>query len=91
MAFQSLALTSWWRKIYYPYMSKPATLSNEAYAVLKANKRDERESLSSVILRFVPRPIKTFGDLEKHLNNLETPVVLDWDALNRLRRRKRAH
>ena len=75
--------------IYYLYMSKPATLSNEAYEVLKANKRHEKESLSSVILRFVPRPIKTFGDLEKHLNSLEAPLALDWQALARIRERKR--
>jgi predicted CopG family antitoxin len=72
-------------------MSKPATLSEEAYKVLKANKRNEKESLSSVILRFVPHPIKTFGDLEKHLNNLEAPLALDWEALERVRERKRRH
>ncbi|HEY3761961.1 MAG TPA: hypothetical protein VGN23_09460 [Verrucomicrobiae bacterium] len=72
-------------------MSKPATLSNEAYEVLKANKRNEKESLSSVILRFVPKPIKTFGDLERHLNNLEAPLTLDWEALDQVRARKRRH
>jgi predicted CopG family antitoxin len=72
-------------------MSKPATLSDEAYRVLKANKRHEKESLSSVILRFVPRPIKTFGDLEKHLSTLEAPLALDWEALERVRARKRRH
>ncbi len=71
-------------------MNRPVTLSEEAYQVLKANKRDEKESLSSVILRFVPRPIKTFGDLDRHLNNLETPLVFDGDALKRVRERRRS-
>src|SRR5207253_10245422 len=57
------------------YMSKPATLSEEAYSRLVANKKHKRDSLSQVILRFVPPPIRTFGDLERHLNNLEGPVV----------------
>jgi len=41
-----------------------------------------------VILRFVPPPIRTFGDLEKHLQNLEGPVAVDYAALERVRRRK---
>ncbi len=69
-------------------MSKPATLSNEAYEVLAANRKTPKESLSSVILRFVPRPIKTFGDLEKHLNNIEGRVTIDFDALERVQQRK---
>jgi len=70
-------------------MSKPATLSDEAYAALAAQKAARDESLSSVILRFVPRPIRTFGDLEAHLQNLEGPVTVDHPALERLRERKR--
>jgi predicted CopG family antitoxin len=69
-------------------MSKPATLSDEAYQALAAQKQGRRDSLSQVILRFVPRPIRTFGDLEKHLEKLDGPVVVDYKALERVRRRK---
>jgi predicted CopG family antitoxin len=69
-------------------MSKPATLSDEAYDALRAQKLGKKDSLSQVILRFVPRPIRTFGDLEKHLNSLEGPVNVDYEALERVRRRK---
>ena len=70
-------------------MSKPATLSDEAHAALLSQKKGKGESLSQVILRFVPRPIRTFGDLEKHLEHLEGPVQADFQALQRLRERKR--
>jgi predicted CopG family antitoxin len=72
-------------------MSKPANLSDEAYAALQAQKRSPKDSLSDVILRFVPRPIATFGDLERHLEDLEAPVIerIDYAALKRLRERKR--
>ncbi|MGH8246696.1 MAG: hypothetical protein ACREUU_09720 [Gammaproteobacteria bacterium] len=70
-------------------------LSEQAYAALQAAKRSEEESLSQVILRFVPPPIKTFGDLQRHLEDLDGPVLADIDyaALRRLKRRKarRAH
>jgi len=69
-------------------MSKPATLSDEAYQALVAQKQGKKESLSDIILRFVPRPIRTFGDLEKHLENLDGPIVADYEALERVRRRK---
>jgi predicted CopG family antitoxin len=69
-------------------MSKPANLSDEAYQALVAQKQGKKESLSDVILRFVPRPIRTFGDLEKHLENLEGPIVADYESLERVRRRK---
>jgi predicted CopG family antitoxin len=69
-------------------MSKPATLSDEAYEALTAQKQSKKESLSDVILRFVPRPIRTFGDLEKHLENPGGPVIADYEALERVRRRK---
>ncbi len=84
-----MELTGCAEPIYSTYMSKPAALSDEAYAALKAQKAAPAESLSSVILRFVPRPIRTFGDLESHLQNLEGPVVVDHAALERLRERKR--
>ncbi len=70
-------------------MSKPATLSDEAHAALVAQKKGKSESLSQVILRFVPRPIRTFGDLEKHLESLEGPVNVDFAALERIRKRKK--
>jgi predicted CopG family antitoxin len=69
-------------------MSKPATLSDEAYQALVAQKQGKKESLSDVILRCVPRPIRTFGDLEKHLENLGGPVIADYEALERVRRRR---
>jgi predicted CopG family antitoxin len=69
-------------------MSKPATLSDEAYQALIAQKQGKKESLSEVILRFVPRPIRTFGDLQKHLESLDGPIVVDYEALERVRRRK---
>lgn len=69
-------------------MSKPATLSDEAHAALIAQKKEKNESLSHVILRFVPSPVRTFGDLEKHLQNLEGPVNVDFEALKRVRQRK---
>lgn len=70
-------------------MSKPATLSEEAYKLLAANRKHAKESLSSVILRFVPRPVRTFGDLEKHLENVDGQFTADFLALERVRRRKR--
>jgi predicted CopG family antitoxin len=75
--------------VYYLYMSKPATLSDEAYAALTAQKQNRQESLSQVILRLVPRPIRTFGDLEKHLENLDGPVAVDYEALERIRKGRR--
>jgi predicted CopG family antitoxin len=68
-------------------MSKPITLSDEAHARLIAQKR-KSESLSDVILRLVPRPIRTFGDLEKNLSYFEDPGNVDFLALERLRQRK---
>ncbi len=70
-------------------MSKPATLSEEAYKLLAANRKHAKESLSSVILRFVPRPVRTFGDLEKHLENVDGQFTADFLALERVRQRKR--
>jgi predicted CopG family antitoxin len=71
-------------------MSKPAMLSDDAYEALIANKRNPKESLSDVIKRYVPPPIRTFGDLEKHLDNIEGPLLesVDWAALERLKKRK---
>lgn len=70
-------------------MSKSAILSDDAYAALQAAKVKPEESLSAVILRHVAPPIRTFGDLERHLENPEAPPLkVDYAALKRLRRRK---
>ena len=69
------------------YMSKNVMLSEEAYAALLKHKRDD-ESFSDVVKRFVPPPIRTFGELEKHLENLEGPLNVDFEVLERIRRRK---
>lgn len=68
-------------------MSKNVMLSEEAYAALLKHKRGD-ESFSDVVKRFVPPPIRTFGELEKHLENLEGPLNVDFDLLERIRRRK---
>jgi predicted CopG family antitoxin len=70
-------------------MSKPATLSEEAYKVLTANRKHSKESLSSVIMRFVPRPVRTFGALERHLEQTDGQLQVDCEALERVRERKR--
>jgi predicted CopG family antitoxin len=57
-------------------------LSDEAYAALVKHKRKD-ESFSDVVKRLVPPLIETFGDLEKHLDNLEGPLNVDFDALER--------
>lgn len=62
-------------------------LSDEAYAALLEHKK-KCESFSDVVKRFVPPPIRTFGDLEKHLKNLEGPLNVDFEALERVRKRK---
>ena len=70
------------------HMSNRVTLSDEAYAALRAHKRNSSDSLSQVILRFVPPPIRTFGDLEKHLEKLDAPLQVDWEAMEKVRQRK---
>jgi predicted CopG family antitoxin len=70
------------------YMSKNVMLSDEAYQALIKHKK-HGESFSDVVKRFVPSPIRTFGDLERHLQNLEGPLDLDFDAFDRIRKRKR--
>ena len=71
-------------------MGKSANLSEEAYNLLQASKRHQKESLSQVILRVVPKPIRTFGDLERHLDSLDDSVFdrIDIEALRRVRKRK---
>ena len=62
-------------------------LSDDAYAALLKHKRKD-ESFSDVVKRLVPPLIETFGDLEKHLDNLEGPLNVDFDSLERIRRRR---
>ncbi len=62
-------------------------LSEEAYEALVAHKGKD-ESFSDVIKRLAPPPIRTFGDLEKYLDNLEGPLFSDMEALRRVRARK---
>ncbi|MBI4661982.1 MAG: hypothetical protein HY735_24435 [Verrucomicrobia bacterium] len=69
-------------------MSKNVMLSDEAYAALLEHKKSN-ESFSDVVKRFVPPPIRTFGDLEKHLENIEGPLNVDIEVLERVRERKR--
>ena len=69
-------------------MSKSVKLTEKAYAALMAQKRGRNESLSQVILRFVPPTIRPFGDLEKHLETLEGSAV-HMKILEEIRTRKR--
>ena len=68
-------------------MSKTVRLSDEAYSVLLKHKKPT-ESFSDVVKRFVPPPIRTFGDLKKHLENVDGPMFIDFDALRRIQSRK---
>jgi predicted CopG family antitoxin len=69
-------------------MSKNVMLSDEAYDALLKHKKKE-ESFSDVVKRLAPPPIQTFGDLEKHLKNLEGPLFSDMEALRRIKARKK--
>lgn len=69
-------------------MGKSAMLSDEAYAALLAAKERPDESLSQVILRYVPTPIRTFGDLERHLANAEGPLLPEPEMIRRVTERK---
>ncbi|HUR46788.1 MAG TPA: antitoxin VapB family protein [Candidatus Saccharimonadales bacterium] len=75
-------------------MSKNVMLSDAAYNALLKHKKG-KESFSEIVNRLVPPPIRTFGDLERHLDNLEGPLSIDFEALDRVRRgkgkRKRAN
>jgi len=73
--------------MYIVCMSKNVMLSDEAYAALASHKKPD-ESFSDVIKRLAPPPIKTFGDLERYLENSEGPLFSDMKALRRLRDRK---
>lgn len=69
------------------YMSKNVMLSDEAYAALFRQKK-ENESFSDLIKRLAPPQIRTLGDLEKHLENMEGPLFTDMKMLRKLRARK---
>jgi predicted CopG family antitoxin len=56
-------------------------------AALEAH-RHGNESFSKVVKRLAPPPIKTFGDLEKFLAQLEGPLFSDLETLKKLRERK---
>jgi predicted CopG family antitoxin len=71
-------------------MSKNVNLDDEAIATLEAHRR-QGESYSKVIKRKIAPPIRTFGDLEKALDELEGPVI-DIDLVAKLHAaRKRRH
>jgi hypothetical protein len=40
-------------------------------------------------MRFVPRPIRTFGALEKHLDQVDGQLQVNMEELERVRERKR--
>jgi hypothetical protein len=68
-------------------MSRNANLDAEAIAALEAHRRGN-ESFSRVVKRLAPPPIKTFGDLEKFLDQLDGPLFSDLETLRRLRERR---
>lgn len=71
------------------HMSKNVNLDDEAIAALEAHKR-EGESYSKVIKRVIPAPIRTFGDLEKALSEIDGPLF-DLDMIEKVRKdRKRS-
>ena len=68
-------------------MSRNVNLDDEAVAALEAHRRGN-ESFSKVVKRLAPPPIRTFGDLEKFLEELEGPLLSDFEALRRVRERR---
>jgi predicted CopG family antitoxin len=68
-------------------MSRNVNLDDEAVAALEAHRRGH-ESFSRVVKRLAPPPIKTFGDLERFLDQLEGPLFSDLETLKRLRKRR---
>ncbi len=68
-------------------MSRNVNLDEEAVATLEAHRRGQ-ESFSKVVKRVVPPPIQTFGDLERHLENIDGPLFTDFDRLEKLIARK---
>ena len=71
-------------------MSKSVMLHDDAYEALKAQQKSKDDSMSKIILRFVPPPIRTLGDLERHLERMEGPLIPDLAAVRRaVKKRKR--
>lgn len=68
-------------------MSRNVNLDDDAVAVLEAHRRG-RESFSKVVKRVVPPPIRTFADLERHLENIDGPLFSDFARLEKLIERK---
>ena len=68
-------------------MSRNVNLDDEAIVALEAHRRGN-ESFSKVVKRLAPPPIRTFGDLEKFLENTEGPLFSDLKVLREVRRRK---
>jgi hypothetical protein len=68
-------------------MSRNVNLDDEAVAALEARRRGN-ESFSKVVNRLAPPPVRTFGDLEKFLEELEGPLLPDLEALRRVRERR---
>src|SRR5690349_15309755 len=68
-------------------MSRNVNLDDEAVAALEAHRQGD-ESFSKVVKRLAPPPIKTFGDLERFLDQLEGPLFSDLEVLQKLRERK---
>jgi len=62
-------------------------LDDEAIAALEAHRR-RNESFSRVVKRLAPPPIRTFGDLERFLDQVEGPLFSDLETLRRLRKRR---
>ncbi len=68
-------------------MSRNVNLDDEAVAALEAHRRGN-ESFSKVVKRLAPPPLRTFGDLEKFLEDLEGPLFSDLETLKQLRKSK---
>ncbi len=68
-------------------MSRNVNLDDEAIAALEAHRRGN-ESFSRVVKRLAPPPIKTFGNLEKFLDQLDGPLFSELETLKRLRKRR---
>ena len=67
-------------------MSQNVNLDDEAIAALKAHKR-KGESYSKVVKRLVAPPIRTFGDLQTALQQVDGPI-LDLSTIERIRKRR---
>ena len=68
-------------------MSRNVNLDDDAVAALEAHRRGS-ESFSKVVKRLAPPPIKTFGDLETYLDQLEGPLFSDLETLKKIRSRR---